>query len=50
MSAIYQNENDEVCVRLCENDYVLVMSQDKKTVLKIISKDGKLIVEKSETN
>lgn len=48
MSAIYENENNEVCVCLYEKDYVLVMSQDRKTILKIVSKDGKLVVETLE--
>lgn len=30
MSAIYENENNEVCVILCENDYIKVITNEKE--------------------
>ena len=45
MSAIYENDNNEVCVQLCDNDYILVMNKNKKSMLKITSKGKILVVE-----
>lgn len=45
MSAIYENNNNEVCIQLCDNDYILVMNKDKKFILKITSKGKILVVE-----
>lgn len=45
MSMIYENENKEVCVQLCNNDYILIMNNDKNSTLRITNKNGKLVVE-----
>ena len=46
MSAIYENENNEVCVILCENDYVKVITNEKEEKGLIIKrKRDKLCVE-----
>lgn len=45
MSMIYENENKEVCVQLCSNDYILIMNNDKSSILKVTNRNEKLIVE-----
>ena len=45
MSAIYENNRNEVCIQLCDNDYILVMNKNKKSILKITSKCKNLVVE-----
>ena len=45
MSAIYENNRNEVCIQLCDNDYILVMNKNKKSMLKITSKGKILVVE-----
>lgn len=45
MSIIYENDNNKVCVQLSDNDYVLVMGKNIKSILKIINKEKKLVVE-----
>lgn len=29
MSAIYENNRNEICIQLCDNDYILVMNKNK---------------------
>lgn len=49
MSAIYENENNEVCVILCENDYIKVITNEKEEKGLIIRRQGdKLCVESIE--
>lgn len=49
MSTIYENENDEVCVILCENDYIKVITNEKEEKGLIIKRKGdKLCVESIE--
>ena len=49
MSAIYENENNEVCVILCENDYIKVITNEKEEKDLIIKRKGdKLCVESIE--
>lgn len=49
MSAIYENENNEVCVILCENDYIKVITNEKEEKGLIIKRKGdKLCVESIE--
>ena len=40
MSAIYENENNEVCVILCENDYIKVITNEKEEIGLIIKRYG----------
>ncbi len=40
MSAIYENENNEVCVILCENDYIKVITNEKEEKGLIIKRQG----------
>ena len=44
MSMIYENENKEVCVQLCGN-YILIMNNDKSSILKVTNKNGKSVIE-----
>ena len=48
MSLVYEDENKQVCVGLCENDYVKVVTLDNKSVMIIRNVNGKLVVEKNE--
>ena len=49
MSAIYEKENNEVCVILCENDYIKVITNEKEENGLIIKRKGdKLCVESIE--
>lgn len=49
MSSIYENENNEVCVILCENDYIKVITNEKEEKGLIIKRKGdKLCVESIE--
>lgn len=50
MSAIYENEEKQVCVQLVDNDYVLIMNADKSVTLKVTSKNGKLSVDTIKDN
>ena len=50
MSAVYENDDKEVCVQLVDNDYILVMNADRSEILKIVSKDGRLQVNNYEKN
>lgn len=45
MSAVYENENKEVCVQLISNDYILISNATKSVTLKITNIRGKLHVE-----
>ncbi|MDY4237084.1 MAG: hypothetical protein SOX86_03655 [Bacilli bacterium] len=50
MSAIYENENNEVCVILCENDYIKVITNEKEEKGLIIRRQGdKFLVESLES-
>lgn len=50
MSAIYENENNEVCVILCENDYIKVITNEKEEKGLIIRRQGdKFFVESLES-
>lgn len=50
MSVVFENDNKEVCVILCENDYIKVMtSNNDKGYLVITRKNDKLNVEYKET-
>lgn len=49
MSVVFENDDNEVCVILCENDYIKVMtSTDDEVCLKISKKNNKLSVESVE--
>jgi len=49
MSVVFENEDNEVCVILCENDYIKVMAiNDDKECLVITRKNNKLNVECKE--
>lgn len=49
MSLVYEDEKTkEVYVVLVNNDYVKVMTYDKKNILKIKNENGKLIAESVE--
>lgn len=39
MSAICKNDNYEVCVQLCDNNDILVINKNKKSMLKITFKE-----------
>lgn len=50
MSAIYENENNEVCVILCVNDYIKVITNEKEEKGLIIRRQGdKFFVENLES-
>lgn len=50
MSAVYENEEKQVCVQLADNDYVLIMNVDKSVILKVTNKNGKLRVDTIKEN
>ena len=46
MAVVFENDDNEVCVILCENDYIKVMtSNEDKECLVITRKNNKLNVE-----
>lgn len=52
MSAVYENEKKQVCVQLVDNDFIIITNFKKEEILKITSKNGRIIVENinEETN
>lgn len=49
MAVVFENDDNEVCVILCENDYIKVMtSNEDKECLVITRKNNKLNVECKE--
>lgn len=50
MLAIYENDDKEVCVALCENNYVKIATNKTDVWLKVTNVGGKLCVETIEEN
>lgn len=48
MSMVYEDEDKNVTVALCNNDYVKIVTMDLKHKLVIRNVDGKLVIEEIE--
>ena len=46
MSMLVEDENGKVvCIALCKNDFISIMTMDKKVKIIVKNVDGKLIIE-----